>query len=220
MARKINSRNRKPYIIIFWEGESEQVYMKYMRKKFHMSANLTVHRVKGVFHTAQKAFNKKGIYFDVKSEVDEIWLVFDTEDELKGKWNEYYSIIKKLRKLNSQIKVRLLMTRGCIEYYFLLHYEKCAPAIHIPADKDKVIELLKKQCPKYKKGDKESTDKIAELYKNAIDNCHWRMEKLREELSSIEQCDDRAYQLFVSDLTFSTVFEGIEYLEYLENTKV
>jgi len=33
MARKINSRNRKPYIIIFWEGESEQVYMKYMRKK-------------------------------------------------------------------------------------------------------------------------------------------------------------------------------------------
>lgn len=59
MARKINSRNRKPYIIIFWEGESEQVYMKYMRKKFHMSANLTVHRVKGVFHTAQKAFNKK-----------------------------------------------------------------------------------------------------------------------------------------------------------------
>ena len=45
MARKINSRNRKPYIIIFWEGESEQVYMKYMRKKFHMSANLTVHRV-------------------------------------------------------------------------------------------------------------------------------------------------------------------------------
>lgn len=46
------------------------------------------------------------------------------------------------------------MTRGCIEYYFLLHYEKCAPAIHIPADKDKVIELLKKQCPKYKKGDK------------------------------------------------------------------
>lgn len=95
MARKINSRNRKPYIIIFWEGESEQVYMKYMRKKFHMSANLTVHRVKGVFHTAQKAFNKKGIYFDVKSEVDEIWLVFDTEDELKGKWNEYYSIDRK-----------------------------------------------------------------------------------------------------------------------------
>lgn len=90
----------------------------------------------------------------MKSEVDEIWLVFDTEDELKGKRNEYYSIIKKLRKLNSQIKVRLLMTRGCIEYYFLLHYEKCAPAIHIPADKDKVIELLKKQCPKYKKGDK------------------------------------------------------------------
>lgn len=33
MARKINSRNRKPYIIIFWEGESEQVYMNEIHAK-------------------------------------------------------------------------------------------------------------------------------------------------------------------------------------------
>lgn len=38
MARKTNSRERKPYIIVFWEGESEEAYMKFMRNEFHFTS--------------------------------------------------------------------------------------------------------------------------------------------------------------------------------------
>ncbi len=41
------------------------------------------------------------------------------------KWNDRLAIIKKLRKLRKKqgIRVRLLMTSGCIEYWFMLHYK-------------------------------------------------------------------------------------------------
>ena len=40
-----------------------------------------------------------------------------------NKWDERYRIIKKLRKLrkDQNIRVRLLMTSGCIEYWLMLH---------------------------------------------------------------------------------------------------
>lgn len=62
MARKSKNRSRNPYIIIFWEGESEEQYFKFLKDRFHEKANLNIHNKKGLFAVADKAFSAKGIY--------------------------------------------------------------------------------------------------------------------------------------------------------------
>ena len=37
----------------------------------------------------------KGVYSDDVLDVDEIWLVFDTEVEMRAKWKENWDIVKK-----------------------------------------------------------------------------------------------------------------------------
>ena len=67
-------------------------------------------------------------------------------------------------------KNKLYMTKGCIEYYFLLHYEKARPLIVSAQDKVKILKHLseKELCPCYKKGDKRTIWKLAERYETAI----------------------------------------------------
>ena len=48
--------------------------------------------------TADKAFNERGAYFNDVFDVDEIWIVFDTEKELHPCWNDNWEIVKSLRK--------------------------------------------------------------------------------------------------------------------------
>ena len=50
MARQSKNLKRNPYIIVFWEGASEEQYMKYMRQFFHRKVNLTVNPKKGVLN--------------------------------------------------------------------------------------------------------------------------------------------------------------------------
>ena len=68
MARKSKNRSRNPYIIIFWEGESEEQYFKFLKDRFHEKANLNIHNKKGLFAVADKAFSAKGIYADDRNE--------------------------------------------------------------------------------------------------------------------------------------------------------
>lgn len=204
-----------PAIFVFWEGESEQEYIKYVKNHFQEKAAITVHSQKGVFHTADKAFTNNQKYKSVSSEIDEIWLFFDTEVELKDKWNEYYSIIRRLRKLNNHIRVRLLMTKACIEYFLLLHYKKTAPRIEMPSEKEQILEEVIKIIPAYAKGDRNSIWKIAEQYKQAIENGKWSLLQCKLELPSLEDMDERNRILFIGDMTFTTVHEALEFLESL-----
>ena len=62
MARKTKNISRNKYIIVFWEGESEEEYFKFLRQEFHEKANVKVHSRKGIFAMAKKAFSSKGEY--------------------------------------------------------------------------------------------------------------------------------------------------------------
>jgi hypothetical protein len=211
--RKI--KNTLPAVFVFWEGESEQEYMKYMKNHFISKAAITVHAQKGVFPTADKAFKNNPKYKSISSEIDEIWLFFDTEIEMKEKWDEYFAIIKRLRKLNNHIRVRLLMTKACIEYFLLLHFKKTAPKIELPSDKEHIKMEVKRRFPSYEKGVKDTTWQIAELYKDAITNGKWSLQQCSEELPTLEETDERNRILFVGDMTFTTVHEALEFLESL-----
>lgn len=213
MARVRKERNRNPFIVVFWEGESEEAYMRFIRREFHEKANVTVNKKKGVFKASVKAFALKGEFYNVLSEIDEVWFVFDTEPDLRGKWEEYYSIIQKVRRLCKNARVRLLMTRGCIEYFFLLHYEKAAPMIAGPADKENIIRRLKDHyCSQYQKGDFVSISEIAVHYMTGVENGAWSLKRIQNEIGSIEDSDERNRKLFLTDSTFTNVHEGISYL--------
>lgn len=60
---------------------------------------------------------------------------------------------KKIRKKCKNATVKLFMTKGCIEYYFLLHYEKTQPLIVTVQDKENLLKRLstKDYCPGYKR---------------------------------------------------------------------
>ena len=212
MARKI-----KPLIYVFWEGESEQAYSKYLKKIFEEVAIIKPYNATGLFSVAINVFNNNPRYRNNKDATDEIWFFFDTEVDKADQWKANQQIIKKLRKLRkTHIRVRLLMTTACLEYWLLLHYERCAPAIVSPEDKKRILDKVKSRLPLYKKGDEESTFKIAERYETAVTNGKWTLQQLvKEGIPSIEDRDERNAWLFAGKYTFTTVHEAIEYLKEL-----
>jgi len=145
---------------------------------------------------------------------DEIWFFFDTEIEKAAYWEKNLKIIKELRKLRKpRIRVRLLMTTACVEYWLRLHYERTAPAIASPADKERMKDLVKRQVPLYKKGDYDATCEIAKHYETAIENGKWTLISLVDDgLPNLEDTDNRNRWLYQGTHTFTTVHEAIEFL--------
>lgn len=147
---------------------------------------------------------------------DEIWFFFDVDHDQAGNWNAAHKIIKTLRKLRKrpEIRVRLLMTTGCVEYWYLLHYEKLSPPIQSLADKERVMALLKKHSPAYFKGDPVTTAGIASHMNTAVQNGAWVLRTV-DGLPTLEDNDIRSQWLYQCGKTFTTVHEAIEYLEHL-----
>lgn len=218
MARKSKNKSRNPYIVVFWEGESEEQYFKFLKDRFHESANLNIHNKKGLFAIAEKAFSSKGVYYDDVSDVDEIWIVFDTEVDMRASWDKNWNVVKMLRRKCKNAIVKLYMTKGCIEYYFLLHYEKTQPLIASVKDKENILKVLEKEyCSGYKKGDKDTTWKIAENYETAIENGRWCLKRIADELEGIFDEDERVRKLYFTDRTFTNAHEAVEHLIGLKN---
>lgn len=209
MARRI-----KPLIFVFWEGESEQAYTKYLKTAFEDVAVIRFPSNSGLFLEAKNMFKNNQKYRNNAEVTDEIWFFFDTELEKAAHWDRNYKIIKELRKLRkSQIKIRLLMTTACMEYWMLLHYERTAPAIVTPADKERIKERVKRHVPLYEKGDYNTTREIARNHDTAIENGKWTLISLEDDgLPSVEDSDDRNCWLFQGNHTFTTVHEAIEFL--------
>ncbi len=104
----------KPYIVVFCEGESEQVYMNFLREKFGDVAVIKK-PTKGLFEEACSKYKKDKSYRDYAEITDEVWFFFDVETKDIPIWENRQKIIKHLRSLRKKpgIRVRLLMTTGC-----------------------------------------------------------------------------------------------------------
>ena len=216
MARKLV--NKKKLIFIFCEGESEQAYAEFLKERFYDVASIRYPAAAGLFDTARNKFRNEARYRNNVEEIDEIWFFFDVEESDHGKWSERYAIIQELRKMKRRpnIRVRLLMTTACVEYWFMLHYQMFAPAISTVPDKERIRHLLETRMPGYKKGDKDTINKIAEHYSTAVRNGSRTFHNLLSEgLPTLEDTDDRNFWLYQSSKTFTTVQEAIVYLESL-----
>ena len=157
------AKRSKPYIVVFCEGESEQAYTDFLKKEFGDVASIKRPASTGLFDEADNKFKKDKKYRNNAEVTDEIWFFFDVETADAGLWDARMKIIKRLRSLRKRpgIRVRLLMTTGCIEYWLMLHYEMYAPSIQTVAEKERVMDRLLTKEPSYRKGDAEVTAKIA-----------------------------------------------------------
>lgn len=212
-------RRRKPYIVVFCEGESEQVYTDFLKKEFKDVASIKRPSATGLFEEADGKFKKDKAYRDYAEVTDEIWFFFDVETKDIGLWDARMKIIKRLRALRKKpgIKVRLLMTTGCIEYWLMLHYEMYTPPIQTVAEKQRVIERLLSKEPNYQKGDTAATAKIAQNYPKAVIHSKQTvLNLLSQGLPGLEDTDERNRWLCQKCLTFSNVYEAIDFLTSLQ----
>lgn len=175
MPRKVKSA--KPLIYVFCEGESEQAYTDYLKKTFSDVAVLKRPPDTGLFEEAEAKFSKSPKYKNSIDVTDEIWFFYDVEEKDIPKWNDRFTIIKKLRKLRKKqgIRVRLLMTSGCIEYWFMLHYKYYTPKLITVPEKEKVINEVKKLIPTYVKrkfcGNREDCSQLSKSSRKFKENC-------------------------------------------------
>lgn len=218
MPRSVKERKARPLIYVFCEGESEQVYTDFLKRTFSDLAVVKRPSTTGLFEEAQDKFSKDKRFRDYAEVTNEIWFFFDVETDQRDKWDSRYKIIKKLRKLrkDQDIKVRLLMTTACIEYWLMLHYKKYSPVIKTTADKERILHELQAKEKTYKKGDEKSTFHIAENYQTAVKNAKDIFQSLlKDGLPGLIETDERNKWLYTCSKTFTTVFEAIEFLESL-----
>lgn len=211
-------RESKKYIVVFCEGESEQVYMDFLKKEFRDVAVIKRVNTTGLFAEADGIFRNNKKYIDNAEVTDEIWFFFDVETKDTDSWDARMRIIKRLRSLRKKpgIRIRLLMTTGCIEYWLMLHYEFSVPPIQTVAEKKRVMERLLTKVPNYRKGDADVTAEIAQNYRTAVVNARQTVENLLNHgLPTLADTDERNRWLCQKCLTFSNVYEAIDFLTSL-----
>lgn len=212
-------KNTKPLIYVFCEGESEQAYTDFLKMKFQDVAIIKRPSATGLFDEADNLFKKNIKYKNSAEVTDEIWFFFDVETKDIDKWQQRLKIINRLRKLRKKpnIRVRLLMTTGCIEYWMMLHYKMYTPPLQTVAEKERVIAELKAKEPTYVKGNQAATFKIAENYPTAMKHAERTVKNLLQDgLPGLDDTDVRNQWLCTQCKTFSNVYEAINYLEGLK----
>lgn len=216
MPRRI--KHAKPLIFVFCEGESEQAYTDFLKQRFANVAVIKRPSATGLFEEADRRFQKDPKFRDYAEVTDEIWFFFDVETKDIGKWEQRLAMIKRLRRLrrNPNIRVRLLMTTGCIEYWLMLHYKMFSPPVLEVADKERMLAEVVAREASYVKGDYEVTARIAERYPFAVEHAEKILVNLLSDgLPGLEDTDERNQWLCKQCKTFSTVNEAITFLEQL-----
>lgn len=217
MARKL--KKSKVSICVFCEGESEQAYTDFLKSKFQDVAVFKRPSSTGLFEEADNRFKKDSKYRDYSDVFDEIWFFFDVEEKDVDNLSKRLEIIKRLRRLRKkpQIRVRLLMTTGCIEYWLMLHYRLFAPPVLTVPEKEQMLRQVIKEEPTYKKGNYIATARIAQHYPTAVKNAGIVLQNLlKEGMPGLEDTDERNLWLCKNCRTFSTVQEAISFLESLK----
>lgn len=185
----MKTRHSKSLIYVYYEGEgSEKAYLNFLKTRFRGSAE-----IKG----------KKGFYSDIErdlkaqqsmlrrlwDQIGEIWLFFDVDQNtiMEGSEENWIKLDDAIRKINrmagrKSIRIRLLMTTGCIEYWFLLHFEQVQPPYKTGPEFKKYIEnRLKRHIPDYRKSDEQLIRKLAEEgFDQGLINGRWTIESLEK----------------------------------------
>lgn len=131
------SRKMKPVILVLCEGETEECYVDFLKQKYRLPIKIVSKIVGGKINLRLIARHKKELALTNSENID-CFLMYDADVQ---------SVVNNLL----DCKERLLLSRPCIEVWFLAHSQKIS-------DKDfsseECVAALKKEMPwkEYKKG--------------------------------------------------------------------
>lgn len=83
-------KRKKPYIVVFCEGESEQAYTDFLKKEFKDVASINAPVLLDFSKKADSKFKKDKSYRDYAEVTDEIWFFFDVETKDVQKWGQSF----------------------------------------------------------------------------------------------------------------------------------
>lgn len=92
------TKSAKPYIVVFCEGESEQVYVDFLRKNFRDAASIKRAKAAGLFEEAYSKFKKDKSHRDYAEVTDESCFFFDAETEDIPAWENGKHFFMRLRR--------------------------------------------------------------------------------------------------------------------------
>lgn len=212
MPRRV--KREKPYIIVFCEGESEKAYADFLKREFRDVAVIQRPKSTGTFDESGRRFRNDHKYLNNAEVTDEIWFFFDVETVDIPKWSGRLRIISRLRKLRKKhgIRIRLLMTTGVLNTgscYTMSIWHRLSAQLRT---KERMLSRVVTKEPTYKKGDMDAISRIAENYPTAVVN-----NLLLQGLPGLDNTDKRNEWLCTQCLTFSAVYEAIEFLESLKS---
>lgn len=217
---QMRTKNSRRYVFAYYEGEgSEKAYLDFIRTRFRDV--VIVAKKKGFFPETDNDLDKVGSELNKKwDNLDEIWFFFDIDpgtlmDGTQSSWKKFQSVINKIHSRSSKIKIRILMTTGCIEYWFLLHFEQTQPVMDGLPFKERMLNQLRKYVPQYTKSGAEVIQKFADSkMEDAIINGQRVMRSVERNIKLTKTNRDR--QLYISGATFSNVYETLEVLKTLQ----
>lgn len=96
MARKVQQRQTKKAIYVFWEGESVEAYSKALKSIFSNQAAIKPHREKGMFDTAKAYYRGNRAFQNSMPEFDKLWFFFDTEISKADQWDKNMKCLKEI----------------------------------------------------------------------------------------------------------------------------
>lgn len=176
--RKSTPRKMRPQFLVLCEGETEENYINLLRQNYRLPIKI-VPKIIGS-KVSQTIINRYKKELEGPEDSIKTFLMYD------GDLPEVLNSLKKCDGI-------LLISKPCIEIWFIAHYKK-------PAEK----ELSSDQCVKQLKS-------IAgwENYKKAFLTLPQETELWNKRLSAVSNMENKA----IDSKTFSSVFEFIKILE-------
>lgn len=218
-------------IHVFCEGPTETAYLKCLKPDYEKVVTFHFHQNTHSKELYEKAYlimkNDKNSALSCGN-ADEFWFVFDIEPKHRSKFEAHQNYLEKIKSevKNKNLKFRFLLTSGCMEYWFMLHFEKTAPPMDLK-QKDVQIKSLEKvlSLKSYKKGDEKQLIPLMAKKETACDNGAWCLSRL-DDLAKLDdlskqgtlskQEKERLKFFYESGVTFTTVHEAILFLEKLK----
>lgn len=222
-------RHSRRYVYVYYEGEgSEKAYLEFLKSRFHDV--IIIKGKRGFYPNTEKDLKKPNSDLNKNWDtINEIWFFFDIDpvammDGRIASWKKLEDVIKKIDdRSGKKIKIRILMTTGCIEYWFLLHFERTQPTMDGQPFKEKIFNRLKTHVPQYTKAGTDVIMKFAdEKMENAIGNAQRIMQSIvnNGQWAKADRKADRYRHLYTSGATFSTIFETLVELKDTANCKM
>lgn len=155
MGRKVRTskgKTMKPNFFVFCEGETEIVYVKFLRSLYRVPIQI-IPRKSDSNISRKYIDNCMKDYVTTKN--DKTFLMFDLDVD---------GMLERLQCIKDSV---LLVSNPCLELWFLLHYEDC----RLELTTDDCIRHLKSRDCNYSKGELTENEKqvLSEHITDAID---------------------------------------------------